>query len=54
MQIAELGKSVKLTDLNIPVSGLYLLAAPSTPAEVIEAVAERSEAGRDALARRAW
>ena len=29
--------------LNVPNSALYLLAAPSTPAEVIEAVAEHSE-----------
>jgi hypothetical protein len=32
-------------DLNVPISGLYLLAAPSTPAEVIDAVVERSEQG---------
>ena len=36
----------------VPVSGLYLLAKPNTPAEVIEAVAERSGAGRGAYARR--
>lgn len=29
--------------LNVPVSALYLLAAPSTPDEVIDAVAERGE-----------
>ena len=29
----------------MPVSALYLLAAPSTPAEVIEAIAERGEQG---------
>jgi hypothetical protein len=46
MAIAEaVGKSPKLSDLNVPVSGLYLLIAHTTPAEVIEAVAERSEQG---------
>ena len=34
-----------LDTLNVPISGLYLLAAPSTPAEVIEVVTERSEKG---------
>lgn len=34
-----MSKSRKLRDLNVPVSGLYLLAAPSTPAEVIEIAA---------------
>jgi hypothetical protein len=33
------GKNPNFGDLNVPVSGLYLLAAPSTPAEVIDAVA---------------
>jgi len=32
-------------DLNVNMRGLYLLAAPSTPAEVIDAVAERSADG---------
>jgi hypothetical protein len=39
-------KSDKLSDLNVPVSGLYLLAAPSTPAEAVEIAAERSAARR--------
>jgi len=43
------GKSAKFADLDVPVSGLYLLAAPSTPAEVIEAVAERSDRGERAF-----
>lgn len=34
-----------LLNLDIPVSGLYLLAAPSTPAEVQEQIVARSEAG---------
>jgi hypothetical protein len=38
-------KSAKLADLEIPVSGLYLLAAPSTPPEVVDAVIERAKAG---------
>jgi hypothetical protein len=38
-------KSAKLADLNVPISGLYLLAAEDTPAEVIEAIAERCEQG---------
>jgi hypothetical protein len=33
------GKSNELLDLDVPVSGLYLLPAPSTPPEVIEKVA---------------
>ena len=36
------GKSAKFADLNVPVSALYLMAAPSTPSAVIEAVAERT------------
>ena len=31
--------------LLVPITGLYLLAAPNTPPEVIEAVAARSEQG---------
>jgi Protein of unknown function (DUF3102) len=31
MQVAEFAKNRSLRDLEIPVSGLYLLAAPSTP-----------------------
>jgi hypothetical protein len=42
-------KSDKLSDLNVPVSGLYLLAAPSTPDEVIDAVAERGDGERLSL-----
>jgi hypothetical protein len=39
------GKIDKLSNLDLPVSALYLLAAPSTPAEIIEAVAERGKKG---------
>jgi hypothetical protein len=38
-------KSENFSDLSIPVSALYLLARPSTPAEVREEVIERAEAG---------
>ena len=43
MAVAE--QSAKFADLDVPVSALYLLAAPSTPDEVVDAVAERTEAG---------
>jgi hypothetical protein len=43
MSVAE--KNDKLSHLAVPTSALYLLAAQSTPAEVIEAIAERSEQG---------
>jgi hypothetical protein len=38
-------KSDKLSHLAVPISALYLLAAQSIPAELIEAIAERSEQG---------
>jgi hypothetical protein len=46
MQVAEaVGKNNKLLDLNIGVSSLYLLAAPSTPPEAVETVIERAKTG---------
>lgn len=46
MAVAEaVGKSAKFADLNVPVSGLYVLAAPRTPARALVAVVKRSEAG---------
>jgi hypothetical protein len=45
MRVFELSKSRKLLDLNVPVSALYLLAAPSTPEKARDAVLERAEAG---------
>lgn len=46
MRVGELAaKSEKFSDLNIGISSLYLLAAPSTSDEVREAVVERSERG---------
>jgi hypothetical protein len=42
MNVAKLAaESPTVGDLNVDFRGLSLLAAPSTPAEVIEAVAER-------------
>jgi hypothetical protein len=38
-------KSDKLSDLSLPISGLYLLAAPSTPEETRNAIIERAGAG---------
>ena len=38
-------KSVTVTDLDLPLRGLYMLAAPSTPEEAREAVIERVENG---------
>jgi hypothetical protein len=43
MQVYELGKSTNLVDLEIPVSGLYLLAAPSTPSEARDEIIDRAE-----------
>jgi hypothetical protein len=42
MNVYELGKSNNLLDLSIPISGLYLLAAPSTP-EAAPALASARE-----------
>jgi Protein of unknown function (DUF3102) len=45
MRVAEFAKNRNLRDLELPVSGLYLLAAPSTPEAARDEVIERSEAG---------
>jgi len=39
------GKSDNLSDLNLPVSSLYLLAAPSTPEQVRDEIIERASSG---------
>jgi len=39
------GKSDKLSNLNLPISGLYLLAAPSTPNEARVEIINRSMSG---------
>jgi hypothetical protein len=38
-------KSENFSDLGIPVSALYLLAAPSTPPEAVDEVIERAKSG---------
>jgi ParB-like chromosome segregation protein Spo0J len=45
MQVSELAESRNLRDLSLPISGLYLLAAPSTPEEARQEVIERVENG---------
>jgi hypothetical protein len=47
MRVYELtGKSENFSDLSLPVSGLYLLAAPSTPDEVQQEVIAHAVAGK--------
>ena len=48
MRVYELSKSRKFRDLSLPLSGLYLLAAPSTPKEARDAIIERAQAGETA------
>jgi hypothetical protein len=46
MRVYELSlKSENFSDLRISVSGLYLLAAPSTPPEAVDKVIERAKSG---------
>jgi hypothetical protein len=45
MQVYVMSKSAKFADLTLPVSGLYLLAAPSTPDEARAEVIARAEGG---------
>ena len=46
MRVYELSlKSENFSDLRIPVSALYLLAAPSTPSEAVDEVIERAKSG---------
>jgi hypothetical protein len=40
-------KAKRVLDLSLPLRDLYLLAAPSTPSEALERVAERIEAGEE-------
>src|SRR5262245_43445915 len=44
-EMAELGKMEKFSTLNIPVSSLYLLAAPGTPSELREEVLQQAADG---------
>lgn len=47
MQVETLAtKNVNLTNLNLPLSGIYALAAPGTPEHVIEEVIEQAERGK--------
>jgi hypothetical protein len=46
MRVSSLaGESAKLTNLNVPASSLYLLAAPNTPLEVRKEIIARAEKG---------
>jgi hypothetical protein len=45
MRVYEMSKSKNFLDLDLPVSSLYLLAAPSTPDEAKAEVIERAEKG---------
>jgi hypothetical protein len=45
IQAHELAKSEKFSDLNLPVSGLYLLAKPSTPKEAKTEIIARAKGG---------
>jgi DUF3102 family protein len=45
VKVAELSKSFTVKDFNVDTSALYRLAAPSTPAEVVDAVADGSARG---------
>jgi hypothetical protein len=46
MRLAELANQTRLSDLaRLPLSGLYQLASPSTPDEVVDTVIERAAAG---------
>jgi hypothetical protein len=45
MRVYELGKSVTVTDLELPVKAIYLLAAPSTPEEARDEIIEHAKTG---------
>jgi hypothetical protein len=45
MRVYEMSKSRNFRDLCLPVSALYMLAAPSTPPEVQDEIIARAEAG---------
>jgi gas vesicle protein len=45
MRVYEVSKSRNFRDLSLPVSALYLLAAPSTPKEARDKIIERAQAG---------
>jgi hypothetical protein len=45
MRVAELSKAQRVTDLDLPLRSLYVVAAPSTPASLRREVLDRAEAG---------
>jgi hypothetical protein len=45
INVFEASKSLNFGDLNLPVSSLYMLATPSTPAEVSKAIIKRVKKG---------
>jgi hypothetical protein len=45
INVYEMSKSNNLLDLDVPVSGLYMLAAPGTPDEARTEMIERAETG---------
>jgi hypothetical protein len=45
MRVFDLSKSKRVLDLKLPLSGLYALAAPSTPEDARDEVIERTRAG---------
>jgi hypothetical protein len=45
INVYEMSKSNNLLDLELPISGLYLLAAPSTSKEARDEIIERAQAG---------
>jgi Protein of unknown function (DUF3102) len=47
MRAHELSKSRKFRDLSLPVSSIYLLAAPSTPESARDEIFDRAEAGEN-------
>jgi Protein of unknown function (DUF3102) len=45
INVYEMSKSNTVLDLDLPISGLYLLSAPSTPQSTREKIIERAKAG---------
>ena len=52
MQVFELSNSARLRNLNLPLSGLYLLARPSTPEAARQEVFDKAESGEPVSYRR--
>jgi hypothetical protein len=45
MRLSRLAKSNTVTDLDVPLGALYLLASPRTPPTVVDDIASRAQAG---------